>query len=170
MFKLGAKSQKHYLTLHKDLRTILLDVLKVYDISVIEGLRIQERQQQLFSEGKSKLDGVTKKSKHQASYCSLDSVGLTPDGKPLLDEKGYYICSKAADIIPYSKGTNPFSGNETDNRRFYTMMGIVQAVTSSLLSQGKIEHTVRFGLDWNGNQRYDDQTFHDLPHMELVEI
>ena len=35
------------------------------DFTITEGLRTQERQEKLYKEGKSQLDGVNKKSKHQ---------------------------------------------------------------------------------------------------------
>jgi peptidoglycan L-alanyl-D-glutamate endopeptidase CwlK len=103
-----------------------------------------ERQQKLYQQGKSKLDGINKRSKHN------------------------YYPSLAVDIMPYKKGTNAFSGKEMDNRRFYFMMGAVKAISEKLYKEKKITHKVRFGLDWNNNDVFTDQTFHDLPHFELI--
>ena len=144
MYEFGEKSKSKLATCHEDIQVIMNEVIKVYDVSVIEGHRSQETQMKYFREGKSKLDGVNKKSKHQ-SYPS-----------------------KAVDIMPYKKGTNAFSGNELDTRRFYFMMGIVKATAERLLAEGRITHKVRFGIDWDGDDVFRDQSFHDAPHFEII--
>jgi peptidoglycan L-alanyl-D-glutamate endopeptidase CwlK len=144
MYEFGKKSRERLETCHPDIQMILTELIKIYDFSVLEGHRSQETQMQYFAEGKSKLDGVTIKSKHQ-SYPSM-----------------------AVDIMPWKKGTNAFSGDEKDDRRFYMMMGMVKAIASKLKAEGKITHTVRFGLDWDSDDTFRDQSFDDLPHFELV--
>jgi peptidoglycan L-alanyl-D-glutamate endopeptidase CwlK len=143
-YSFSDRSLNNLKDVHPDLQKILAELIMFYDFSVIEGHRTLETQQKYFREGKSKLDGITKKSKHQ-SYPSM-----------------------AADIMPYAKGTNAFSGSEYDNKRFYMMMGMVKAIAYKLLIKGEITHRVRFGLDWDGDDTFKDQTFHDLPHVELV--
>ena len=144
MYSFSDKSRDKLSTCHKDIQKILRELIKYYDFSVIDGHRSKETQMRYFAEGKSTLDGVTKKSKHQS------------------------FPSMAVDIMPYKKGTNAFSGDELDNRRFYIMMGMVKAIADRLLKDGTITHKVRFGLDWDGDDTFKDQTFHDLPHFELI--
>lgn len=144
MAEFSSKSKEKLETCHADIQKILNTLIKSYDFSVLEGTRTKATQMKYFREGKSKLDGIRKKSKHQS--------------RP----------SMAVDIMPWAKNTNAFSGNELDNRRFYTMMGMVKAISIDLLSKGEITHKVRFGLDWDGDDTYRDQTFHDLPHFELI--
>ncbi len=143
-YKFGARSKKHYDTLHKDLQVILDQVIKYYDFSIIEGHRTLETQQKYFKEGKSKLDGINQKSKHQS------------------------LPSMAVDIMPYKKGSNAFSGMVKDKYRFYYLMGLIRAESERLYQEKKISHKVRFGIDWNSNDLFDDQTFDDMPHFELV--
>lgn len=143
-YSFGERSLENFKTLHPDLQKILAELIMIYDFSIIEGHRTLETQQQYFKDGKSKLDGINQKSKHQS------------------------LPSMAADIMPYKKGTNAFSGDELDSRRFYMMMGMVKAIAHKLLIKGEITHRVRFGLDWDGDDTFKDQTFHDLPHVELV--
>jgi peptidoglycan L-alanyl-D-glutamate endopeptidase CwlK len=150
-YSFGEKSLKNLETCHKDIQTILYEIIKYYDFSVISGIRTTEEQQELFMLGKSKLDGINQKSKHQ--------------GRP--DEDGN-IVSFAVDIMPYKKGTNAFSGHEKDDRRFYMLMGMVKATAQRLKDEGEISHSVRFGLDWDGDDTFRDQAFDDLPHLELV--
>lgn len=143
-YEFSKRSLENFKTLHPDLQKILGELIMVYDFSIIEGHRTLETQQKYFKEGKSKLDGINKKSKHQS------------------------FPSMAVDIMPYKSGTNAFSGHEKDSRRFYFMMGMVQAIVHKLLLKGEITHNVRFGLDWDGDETYRDQTFDDLPHFELI--
>ena len=143
-YSFSQKSLDNLMSCHQDIQKILVELIGMYDFSVIEGARSKETQMKYFAEGKSKLDGIIKKSKHQS----------TP--------------SMAVDIMPYKKGTNAFSGKELDHRRFYMMMGMVKAIADRLLIKGEITHRVRFGLDWDGDDTFSDQAFHDLPHFELV--
>ena len=144
MYKLGTKSMEQFETLHPDIQMILSYLIRYYDFSVLEGHRTKARQIQLHRDGKSKLDGITSRSKHQS------------------------LPSMAVDIMPYKKGTNAFEDNEKERARFYTMMGMVKVIAAMLLEQGLITHQVRFGMDWDGDDTFRDQTFDDLPHFELV--
>ena len=144
MYQFSKASLDRLNTCHEDIREIMKELIMFYDFSVIEGHRTLETQQKYFKEGKSKLDGVIKKSKHQ-EYPSM-----------------------AIDIMPYVKGTNAFSGDEKDDRRFYMMMGMVKAIAHRLLIEGRITHNVRFGLDRDGDYTFKDKVFDDLPHIELI--
>jgi peptidoglycan LD-endopeptidase CwlK len=60
MYKYGKKSQEHLATLHPDLQKILNIAIKYYDITILEGVRDIERQEELLRTGMSK----TMDSKH----------------------------------------------------------------------------------------------------------
>ena len=77
------------------------------DISVIEGHRSLETQQAYYRDGKSQLDGVNKKSKHQ-SWPSM-----------------------AVDIMPWYSGFNPFTDKNGD-KMFYYMAGQFMAIAARL--------------------------------------
>ena len=64
--------------------------------------------------------------------------------------------SKAVDIVPW-----PIDWEDT--RRFYFLAGIIKQAAHDL------NINVRLGADWDGDNSFADQTFHDLPHIELVE-
>jgi len=52
--------------------------IKKIDFSLIDGVRTVEQQQALFADGKSKLDGINRKSKHQLiRQCQGQPVHLT---------------------------------------------------------------------------------------------
>lgn len=65
------------------------------------------------------------------------------------------IPSMAVDVCPY-----PIDWN--DSKRFYHFAGFVKATAIQMGIK------IRCGADWDGDNDFKDQTFHDLPHFELV--
>lgn len=68
--------------------------------------------------------------------------------------------SRAADIAPYPID---WSEHEAAHLRFAFLMGVVHVCARQLGVK------VRFGFDWNRNLDPRDETFLDLPHVELDE-
>ena len=127
-YKFGARSKKNLATAHSDLQALFLEVIKHYDCAVIEGWRSQERQDELFHAGKSKL-----KFPH-SMHNELPSL--------------------AVDVIPWPVDWN-------DYKRFYYFGGLVKGIASQMGLD------IRWGGDWDSDNDFKDQTFHDLPHFEL---
>lgn len=71
------------------------------------------------------------------------------------ESKHNTLPSIAVDIAPY-----PINWDNT--KRFGYMAGLVVAIAKS---KG---YKVRWGGDWDIDGETQDQTFHDLPHFELV--
>lgn len=142
MPKFGKKSQDRLNTCHSDLQKICELAIQFYDFSVLEGERTLEQQQKYYREGKSKLDGIKKKSKHQSSP------------------------SMAVDIAPYPI---EWTGNKA-RARFYQLSGYIFMATEMLLASGQISHNIVWGGDWDSDKKFDDQTFDDLPHFQLKKI
>lgn len=63
--------------------------------------------------------------------------------------------SLAVDVTPY-----PIDWENKD--RFYHFAGYVKGIADNM----GIE--IKWGGDWNNNNSFDDQTFDDLPHFELI--
>ena len=63
--------------------------------------------------------------------------------------------SLAVDVVPY-----PIDWRDKD--RFYYFGGLVKGIASQLGIK------IRWGGDWDGDNKFKDQSFHDLPHFELV--
>ena len=76
----------------------------------------------------------------------------TLNSKHLKQEDGY---SHAVDVI-----LTPIDWN--DWKRNYMFVGFVRGVAASL------GISIRSGADWDGDFQVKDQSFHDLPHFELV--
>lgn len=68
--------------------------------------------------------------------------------------------SNAADIAPYPVD---WKEGEKPHLRFAFMMGVVWVCANQLGIK------VRFGMDWNRNLDPRDETFIDMPHVELDE-
>lgn len=135
----GKESRAKLRTCHPDLQLIFNEVIKYYDTTILEGVRSDERQKDLFDEGLSKCDGKSVKSKHQRYV------------------DGY---SYAVDAVPY-----PVEWG--DIKRFFFLAGIVISTSERLYAEGKISHKIRWGHDWDNDRLFNDQTFNDSPHYEL---
>ena len=142
MYKFGNTSKSRLQTCHKDIQLIMNEAIKItnVDFGIAEGYRSIEKQQQYFKEGKSKIDGVSKKGKHN------------------------YSPSLAVDIYPYCE-----NGAKWDNEHLSYLSGIIHAVSEILFADGKISHKVRWGGNWDMDGIIlIDQSFDDRPHFELV--
>ena len=64
-YSYGKKSRERLETCHIDIQLIMNEVIKIYDVSVLEGHRSDEKQMEYFLKGLSKLDGINDKSEHQ---------------------------------------------------------------------------------------------------------
>ena len=71
------------------------------------------------------------------------------------DSKHNKTPSMAVDVCP-----DPIDWN--DKERFYHFGGFVKGMAASMGIK------VRWGGDWDSDNLFNDQTFHDLPHFELV--
>ncbi len=144
MYKFGQKSKASLATCHYDLQLIMNEAIKItnVDFGISEGHRSIERQKHIFDEGKSKIDGITRKGKHN------------------------HAPSLAADIYPY------FDGNANwDNEHLSYLSGIIHAVSEMLFQQNKITHKIRWGGNWDmDGVILLDQTFDDRPHFELISV
>lgn len=138
-YKFGPESERCLGTCHQDLQRVIRLVMswQVVDFSVIEGHRSTERQQMLFREGRSKIDGVIKKGKHN------------------------YIPSYAGDLMPFPRVINGVNVWK-DERRFTILAGLMYAAAAEL------HITLRWGGDWDSDGNANDQSFHDLPHYEVI--
>jgi len=121
--------------------------------------------QQLFDEVLKKVDcryecGHRNEAEQNRSY----DLGLSKVQWP--DSKHNLLPSLAADVIPFpviwpevKDGIKKYS---LDLGRLYMFVGYVKGIAY------KLGIPVRAGADWDSDFQISDQTFHDLPHWELV--
>lgn len=140
--RFGKTSLDRLYTCHIDLQTIAQKAITVshVDFGIAEGVRSIVRQQELFKEGKSKVDGIKKKGKHN------------------------YIPSMAFDVYAYIYGQASWN-----KEHLCYIGGVITSVANELYKEGKISHRIRWGGNWDGDgEIISDQNFMDLPHFELI--
>jgi len=149
-FSFGRASGAQFTTLHDDLQIVLTGGIEVYDFSITQGARPIEQQIQNIRNGASK---------------TLDSRHIPRDEDGNYDRNAPCV---AADCTPYTQGVNPWPQDsdprhvrEKKKARFYFMQGIFLTIAQ----QNGIE--IRQGIDWDRDADIFDQTFDDLPHIEL---
>jgi len=133
---------------HPDMVRFAYELTEVIDCKIIYGIRTDEEQMQLFKDGKSTFDGVTKKSNHQ----------------PKEDGYGY-----ALDILPLPKGVNMYDDKDPENKlRWAQFDGLCQGIAH------KLGIKIRTGFKWRSDmmsslQRNESEnTLPDDNHIELV--
>lgn len=121
MPQFSEKSLEQLKTVHPDLQTLFIEVIKHRDCTIVEGLRTQERQQELFALGRDKpgdvvtnADGITHRSKHQ-------------DGN-------------AIDVVPYPE--------RYDEDALIAFGNFVKGIAVMLRRYGAIDNDIEWGGDW----------------------
>lgn len=146
-YKFGTGSQSKLNTCHEDLIKIITLALSRSDIDfgVSEGHRSLERQHQLFLEGKSKIDGITRKGKHNS------------------------FPSMAVDIFSYHPDLQMRRKIVYDRVHLAYIGGVIKSCAQELYEKGEVTHRIRWGGNWdNDGVIAFDQSFDDLPHFELI--
>lgn len=142
MYKLSRTSLDRLQTCHEDLQMIILVALSVsqVDFGVAEGHRSVEVQQDYYEQGKSRIDGITRLSKHN----------LRP--------------SMAVDIYGFVNGRSVW-----DKETMSYVAGVIMGVAAMLYRGGEVSHLVRWGGNWDmDGEILHDQSFDDRPHFELI--
>lgn len=135
------------------LSTCHLDLVKIHELAIqrsrvdygiSEGERPAERQLSLYKQGKSQIDGIKKKGKH--NY------------KPSLatDFYAYHPDLATRRKIAYDKCTLSY------------IAGVLVSCAEELYQAGEIAHKLRWGGNWDKDGVIIiDQSFDDLCHVEL---
>ena len=154
-YEYGSSSLEKLNTCHPDLIKIAQLVIKrtKIDIGISEGHRPVERQQFLYSIGRTiqlykqpvtNVDGVKKKGKHN------------------------YKPSKALDFYVYHPSRSVRTKIAYDTNHLCYIAGIFDSCAKELYDRGEISYLIRWGGNWDqdGVIAYD-QSFDDMPHVEL---
>ena len=143
MPRFGSESESMVVTCHPNIQRAVRSAIVLIDFKVIFGHRGPIIQLELYEAGKSKIDGITKKSNH--NYDPSRAIDIAPWPVQWPDEEG-------------------ISDGEQQHRikRFHVLAGVMLGVGHS------IGIPLIWGGDWNHNFVYNDQSFHDLGHFELI--
>jgi len=147
MYKLGKGSLKKLESVHHDLVKIInLAITRTpVDFGISEGHRTLERQKEFYDQGKSKIDGISKKGKHN------------------------YSPSLAIDLYAYHPNLETRKKIAYDVPTLCIIAGVIISCADELKAKGDIKHSIRWGGNWdNDGVILYDQSFDDLPHFELI--
>jgi len=147
MNKFGSTSDEKLNTCHKDLQLIMRLAISrsKIDFGISEGHRTVQKQLQYFNEGKSKVDGIKVKGKHN------------------------FIPAEATDIYVYHPDVETRRKLAYDRSHLSYIAGIVESCAEELFAKGLITHKIRWGANWDSDNVIDyDQPFDDFPHFELL--
>jgi len=148
-YKFGKTSSARLKTCHPDIQKIMKLALSRshIDFGISDGHRSVERQYELYQQGRSKIDGKRRKGKHN------------------------YSPSMAADIYIYHPHKATRMKLAYDIPHLCYVAGLIFSAAQELLAAGEIEHSVRWGANWDGDGVIAlDQSFDDYPHFELINI
>lgn len=141
--RFSQRSLEKLSTCHVDLQLIAARAIEItpIDFGISEGHRSLEKQQEYFKKGLSKIDGINKKGKHNYNPSMAFDFYVYVPGKKLAYDK-YHLTFVA---------------------------GLMIAVAKMLILDNKIKHNVRWGGNWDSDgELIYDQSFQDLPHLELI--
>ena len=71
--------------------------------------------------------------------------------------------SLAVDVAPYER-----TGVDYGKLQSADFSGYVKGIADMLFREGKMDHQIRRGADWDGDNNVDDTTFWDAGHFELI--
>lgn len=141
MYRFGKTSKERLSTCHIDIIKVLDFAIKVsrVDFGVAEGNRSLEKQMEYFKAGKSRVDGIKIKGKHN------------------------YLPSQAVDFYGWVNGKSNW---EKDTLIY--LAGLFIGISEVFYAKGEITHKLRWGGNWDKDgEILTDQSFDDLPHMEI---
>lgn len=117
IYKFGTTSKERLSTCHEDLQKVLESAIALspIDFGIAEGHRTIERQKQLFDEGKSKIDGITKKGKHNYSPSLAVDVYAFVNGKASWDAKELCLIAGVILSVAANYGIKLRWGGNWDN-------------------------------------------------------
>ncbi len=122
MFNFSTKSEQLLNTVQKELNVLAHEVIKIspIDFSITEGYRDRMRQKELYVDGKSRIDGENKLSKHQLGK-AIDIVcckeGYTEPLKDIYIVVGLFI-AKAKELNINIRVGTLWDKNSTKDNEF----------------------------------------------------
>ena len=136
MPKFGNRSKNNLLQCDIRIQSIMNEVIKFYDCTIITGHRGKIEQNEKFSEGTSKVRYP------DSTHNTIPSLAVDVAPWPIPENWGIYSFKELA--------------------KFYMLAGII------LYEANKQGYTLRWGGDWNMDFNFNDNTFDDLIHYEII--
>jgi peptidoglycan L-alanyl-D-glutamate endopeptidase CwlK len=146
-YEFGNRSKQNLETCHPDLQLVANEVIKItrIDFGISEGHRSIQKQQVLYQQGKTTIDGITRKGRHN------------------------YLPSEALDFFVYHPDLDYRTKMVYDKVHMAYIAGMFMAIADRLYKEGRITHRLRWGGNWDMDGVIQfDQSFQDFPHIEII--
>lgn len=105
---------------------------------------------------------VTESHRDEQTQTALYAQGRTAPGK--IVTKVEWPNSKHNTVPSLAVHIDPFPIDYDDWKKYYVLAGVVWVAAIDL----GLRDGLRWGGDWDGDFKYNDQTFNDLAHWEWV--
>ncbi len=151
----GGKSTTALSGCHQDIQSIMREVVKWRDISIIEGQRTAERQHYHWAKGRQlRSVGLDHKVKDNWKVMEQSEVVTYKDGYEKLSRHQGVPVSEAVDVVPYPEMWG-------DKNAFQELSGVIKSTQARLFAEGKIVRVLDWGFDlWD----------FDAPHYQLRDL
>lgn len=153
MPKYGHTSNTNLSTCHRDLQLIFRTGIRhcPVDFGIHEGNRTDKKQLEYFENGKSRIDPRIPEQRAKGKHLKSPSEALD-----------FHIAEKHIGAGETIKLT-------WDDIHLSFVAGYMMAISHQLYEQGKIQHVLRWGGDWDSDGVIAlDHKLKDFPHMELI--
>ena len=153
MAEYGNTSKERLATCHLDIQTVMNEVIKYFDNTIVSAQRLPEEQFELFKKGREEQNGkwVIVDKKKVVTY---------KDGYEKTSKHNETPLSDAVDAVPY-----PIDWE--DHTRMNYFAGFVMGISKVLKNRGIIDHELTWGADWDNDTMTNDQKFVDRPHFQI---
>lgn len=144
MYRYGRTSKARLETCHPKLQRVFNEAIKYMDISILEGKRGKEKQDEYFRTGASTVKWPN--SKHNVA----DEFGNEIDGY-----------SRAIDAGPYDPVLRNVDYEDTERYTLFAgfIIGLAKGMGIDIV----------WGVDWDSDWKTKDHKFKDYPHFQLAE-
>lgn len=139
-------------TSHRDIQTIMMEVVKVRDCTVVECQRTAERQHEHWQKGRKLIKGSDPKRRNNWHVINKGEVVTYKDGYEKKSRHQGEPRSKAIDVVPYPEMWG-------DPKAFKELSGVIKAVQDVLYEDGLIMNKLEWGFDLWG---------WDAPHWQMM--
>jgi len=151
MATFGNKSMTGLVSCQQDIQTILMEAIKWFDFSIVEGQRTAETQNDHWKKGRKLNKNGDPRRRDHWTVTDSKAIVTTKDGYEKKSRHQGMPKSGAVDIVPYPTMWD-------DDNKFHELAGVIKATQERLLQEGKIKNTLEWGHDlWQW----------DKPHWQL---
>jgi peptidoglycan L-alanyl-D-glutamate endopeptidase CwlK len=153
-FSLGRRSLERLQRVHPALVRVILRAIQIsgQDFSVLEGVRTDARQRELYGQGRSARELTAKGVDPALARPLMDKVTWTLKSNHFVQADG---CGHAVDLVPYPVDWNTLSKFD--------------AIADAMFQAAEeLDVSIRWGADWDQDGKRRERGESDSPHFELV--